>query len=216
MGSDEERTTKALKGRRILIIEDDKDLTLRLKELFESCGVRSVSVKRCVRGARQGGLDILLKRGDDFDLICVDIMLPWSERDLKECQVLQREWNQLLKEVAKLREKRASGDDLAEQRDRLNKLSQEIRARIDREAGIKMIQHWRQEMSKKAGGQWSPKAAILILTAHLKDESLAAGLAEFTRRTRWITKPAFQWQVLTAAAELLDDATQARGGNECH
>lgn len=215
MGSDEKRTTKALEGRRILIIEDDKDLTLRLKELFESCGVRSVSVKRCVSGSRQGGLDLLLKRGDDFDLICVDIMLPWSEGNLKECQGLQRAWNQLQKEVANLRENRASAADLAHPRDRLNKLSQEIRARIDREAGIKMIQHWRQEMTKKAGGQWSPRAAILILTAGQEEESLAAELGELTNRTRWITKPAFESQVLMAAAELLDERSEARGTNEC-
>ena len=203
---------------KVLIIEDDLDLAPRLLDLFESWGVRACDMthRRCVEGAVHGGLDLLHDEGDSFDLMCIDVMLPWDEAKLQACDELQQQWNQLQKEIAQVRDPTGTGKDvITDLRNDLRTLSKEMRATIDRKAGVKMIMKWCIEMREKLGNAWIPHAAILFLTAR-QEPSLAAEVKEIRdylgdhSNMRWTTKPAIELQVVTAAAELLVQVRRGR------
>jgi len=211
MSQDEKTIRERLKGRRVLIIEDDKDLAPRLGDVFKSWGVKATDIRyrRCVRGSDHGALDFLCSEADSLDLICVDIMLPWDEEALKTCDNRQHKWNELQEKVTKLRDRGPIADqDVNDMRSKLSVLSGQIRATIDRKAGVKMIIEWCKEMRKRSGKDWTPRAAILFLTARF-EASLATEISEVKKylsefpKVKWITKPALELQVVTAAAELL-------------
>jgi DNA-binding response OmpR family regulator len=197
-----------LKNRRVLLVEDDKDLAPRLEHVFAECGARVVA-RRCVIGESEGALNLLLQETDPFDLVCVDIMLPLTETDLKECDGLQQEWDELQKEISKVRRSYRDEDfsgkarqEVEDLRKKLDELDRAMRGKINREAGMNMIQQWCDRKRQKCGITWTPSAGILFLTAR-QALSLADRVKEIKVDTKWIIKPSSVEQILEAAAELL-------------
>lgn len=211
MNCNEKAIRDRLKNCRILIIEDDQDLAPRLADLYASWGIKKTNMthRRCVRGHKYGGLDLLCAKPDSFDLICVDIMLPWDERNLKKCDDLQQQWNKLQAKVSSLRDRGlVSGTEMGKLRSDLSTIARNMRKTINREAGVKMIIEWCTKMKKKLSETWTPSAAILFLTARqesslpTENKKIQEFLGEHSR-VKWITKPALELQVVTGAAELL-------------
>jgi len=218
MGLDEKTIREGLKGRRVLIIEDDPDLAHRLIDLFGFWSVKAddIAHRRCVKGALHGALDLLNDSGDSFDLMCVDVMLPWDEERLKASDDLQRQWNELQEKITLLRDYRATEDDeIGELRNEIGTLSEQMQATIDRKAGLRMIVEWCKGMKERFGDAWVPHTAILFLTAR-QAPSLAAEITEIKDylgdhpNMKWITKPALESQVVTAAGELLANRPKRR------
>lgn len=209
----EDRIRRELAGRTILIVEDDIDLALGVKQLLKAYGVKEkdVTIKRCVEGDTHGGLDILREKGWGFDLIVVDNMLPWNEVALRECDDLEEQWDRLQAQIGPLRGRKGVDAQLKRLRERLTIVSQRLRATIDRAAAIKMIKQWLAETPKPAAESSAGQPAILFLTAR-QEESLRSAFGECEIPWRWLTKPALQSQVLTAAAELFSEAGAEEGG----
>ena len=93
-------------------------------------------------------------------------MLPWDEDNLKTCDDRQHEWNELQEKVTSLRDRGPTeSKDLADVRRKLTVLAGQMRATIDRKAGVKMITEWCREMRKRSGRDWRARAAVLFLTA---------------------------------------------------
>ena len=211
----EDEIRDRLKARRILVIEDDPDLAPRIERLFQMYGAAKVVIKRCVVGPNEGGLDALCKRGGEFDLVVVDIMLPWDEDALKRCDGLQKEWNALQKEAAELRHKKDAQRRLASLRKELQWLSEAPRKEIDDKAGVKLIKQWREALKDSSVGDARPEPPILFLTARQPESFAQEELQQIMVSARWITKPVLELQVLTAAAELLAEFDERKGAVSC-
>lgn len=203
----EAKIKQQLAGRRVLIVEDDIDLACGLKQLLQAYGVedKDIVVRRCVKGDDQGGLNALHRAGWEFDLILVDTMLPWDETALKACDKLQKEWDDLQVQIAPMRGQSGFDAELTALRAKLTFVSSQLRATIDREAGAKMINQWLAEPLKLATGRSAKRPAVLFLTAR-QEAPLRPLVSKCKVRSRWLTKPALEAQILRAAAELLSES----------
>lgn len=205
---EEERIISLLSERTLLVVEYDRELARRLCVLFKRWGIKEVVVRRCATG-EEGALDLLVKREEELDAVCVDTMLPWDENALRTCDDLSEAWNKLQAEVAANSGghgpgSRLSGVDEDNLRDRLNIVSKQMRAVIDREAGLKIIKQWLRPDPK---GPLRVTVPVLFLTAS-QEESLKKEAEEIpgpyaSELVKWVTKPATELQVVEALAELI-------------
>jgi CheY-like chemotaxis protein len=202
-----------LHGCRVLIVEDISDLATELTALFEEHGAKDIVLRRSARGKPSGALETLLEEGDSFHIIVVDVMLPRDEAALRACDTWRAKRESFVAPIFEFRERLTSGDLPEKDRADLEFKLKDLRARqnvfprkivncLDREAGVKIVHEWFETMKSKKGVDWEPRAGILFLTARHRT-SLPVQFGDFTRRTRWITKPAMEEQIMAAIAELL-------------
>jgi CheY-like chemotaxis protein len=199
----EDQIRQQLKDRRILVIENDRDLAPSIKDLFLSYGADDVVIKRCAVGSTEGGLDALRERGHDFHLVVVDIMLPWDEDALRRYDHLQEKRNHLQNQAAELRHKKNVQGRLANLRNEVQWLEKASSKEIDDDAGVKMIAQWRAIPEDPGVGHLIPKPPMLFLTARQETSFGEDELAKIRQHTRWLTKPVLELQMLAAAAELV-------------
>ena len=208
----DDRIRQELAGRRVLVIEDDIDVAHSVRRLLIDYGVKDddITIKRCVEGDSQGGMNVLRREGWGFDLVVVDVMLPYDEAALATCDDLQHQWDQLQEQIAPLRGRKGVIAQLTRLRERLTIVSKRLRATIDREAGVKMINQRLAETLKTAAEPFARRPAVLFLTAR-QEESFRSVLGECEIPWRWLTKPALESQLVTAAAELLSGSGAEQG-----
>jgi CheY-like chemotaxis protein len=193
---------KRLKDCRILIVEDDLDLCPRLEQCFRNWDVKDVVVCRCVHGKTKGAID-LLRKDDAFSLICLDCILPWTEDNLRHCDLLQEEWDRL---QAQITETPPDAKRLQKLRGKLDVLSDRMSALIDRDAGLRMV----YELLRLTSNTESPgledtrsPIPILFLTARKQDAVSGEAKRPLPKNCRWLLKPLRERHLIEAAAQLI-------------
>lgn len=197
---------KHLKKRRILIVEDDPDLAPRLERSFRTWGVEDVVIRRCVTGKTQGAID-LLEKDSNFDLICLDMMLPFTELKLNRCDDLQKQWDDL---QAKIIESSEQGKKLAKLRDDLEDLSTQMDGLIDRVAGLRMV-HALLDLQANTHFSELEDAVfpipILFLTARQQEAVSEEAKLPIPNGCFWLTKPVRERHLMETAARLICSTT---------
>lgn len=195
----EEETREELRGARILVVEDDENVAERLVTWFTRYGASEVVVRYAV----DAGLEELKSKGEDYDLIVVDVMLPETEKAYKEIQVYRMKLKECLKilkqeEETDLRDKefRESVDKARENR---QYLLRRITFLIKKTGGIEMVRRWVRGSKRKS----SPP--IIYLTALGSSDEINHGIAAAEQENvEWLIKPVTVKTLMDTAAELID------------
>jgi DNA-binding response OmpR family regulator len=208
----EERLRQVLRGRHVLIVEDEVELSQSLQELFNRYGTGTTTTRRCVKGPTNGGLDALLAQDPPYDLVVVDVRLPPDEHKLNLFKGLQEQRRKHLRNLMGLpgAGEGEERDELRSLRSKMAALDTEIHDCIDLDGGIRMVEDWAKEMRKSHGEGWHPQTTILYLTGRTADDARKRALQAVTG-SQWLTKPVTSARVVNAAAALLDNLKLAGG-----
>jgi DNA-binding response OmpR family regulator len=189
---------EALRGRAILIVEDDKRLAERIARLFESQTGVDPFVVRTIEGA----LHRLSDKNPRFDLAIIDVMLPMTEADLKTIEVLEETLRQTRDEIAAFAFS-SPADETARTRflDAESKRSQALKQidyLIDSEGGVSLIKRW---LARYPDRNWD--LPTLFLSAVSQTADLQARLSESQVDYHWLVKPVPSELILARCVDLL-------------
>lgn len=188
-----------LAGQRILIVEDDESLPLRLIKEFEQCEA-CVTVKHTV----ESGLMELKESGTDYDLIVVDVMLPESEEDYQKIQ----QFRCTVKQVMNVPQQKSTGDANDKEASRLQEQAREKRRfileQIDmltcKDGGFQLVKQWVEEL----GGKSRPP--IIYLTARSDPGAKQEGIeAAGGQNVVYLGKPVTLVQLLGTAVQVISE-----------
>ena len=193
----------SLKGRSILIIEDDDDLAGDLTRVFEQTTGVAPGVARWMDAALEQ-----LNGPRGFDLVVTDVMLPESRGDYEEIQSLEEQLKELTATIAAVRLEDAGQSGQSQLRS-LRAQRAIMLERIDQlthgEGGIEVIERWRA-----ATGRPDFPWPMLFLTAVGSGEARSRGAAAAGPACRWLVKPVSTLILLRALADLLSGAPARR------
>ncbi|MBZ0285046.1 MAG: response regulator [Anaerolineae bacterium] len=186
----------SLNNCKVLIVEDDDLLAKRIKSLFEKYTHLEPTIARYMGAARA----IVTKRGGDFDLVILDIMLPATRQDFGEIQGLEKRLKDLR---MKLEGDSASLDESAQAARRdaryeRGEALKRIEELIDREGGIKLINEWLKYYPDE-----NQRFTVLFLTALGNNEVVTRGLHLAGQFSDWIVKPIPSDLILEKSANLI-------------
>ncbi len=193
MSIDSQQVKETLNQRRVLIVEDDRELANRIASLIEGFTEAKPVVVHTMETARKK------VRGakDRFDLALLDIMLPRTEEHFGKIGVLE-ERLETLRIVIKGANSRQKDDSmweaLVDARDERAYVQRQIEELIVLDGGIQLADEWRDD------GLQFP---ILFLTAIGAVETSQLGLKCAGNRSAWIVKPAPSDRILDECVALL-------------
>jgi len=176
---------KYLKNLRILIIEDDPDIIMRLKSTLKGHGVSDENIK--VANSKGSFLKSLNTK-KIFDLLIVDLMIPDTDRDYTKIEQYKRQLEKIRTDI----EKAETEQQLEEEIDRLieNRLEilKSINKILNKDAGIEVIEEFFGTTHNHYPGDGKP--AIIYLTAVGDKEKIKRGTnACGKRKNEWLVKP---------------------------
>jgi len=186
-----------LKNCRLLIIEDDDSLALRISSLFSiHTGIDPVIINNM-----EDAIDIVNKEKKKFDLAIVDIMLPSNDVFYKKVRELEMLLNTIQDELSKIssfsnEDNREKSSDLRYRRSQALKQLNEI---VYNRNGIHVVEQWRKDKKNKV-----KQFPILFLTATGSDGVVREGLGIAGRYSDWAIKPAPSEVILEKSTKLLD------------
>jgi DNA-binding response OmpR family regulator len=189
---------KVMRGKRILIIEDDDFLARKLAELLKQFTLEETIIAHSVEAAK----NLLEGKTVDFDLAVVDVMLPDTEQDYKEIQEFREKMEQLAYEIKKIEQASdhsGARERLSQARYQRSLFHERIFDRVKEEGGIELVQTWVENRSKTTNKLFP----VLFLSA-LGNQNVISkverieGLLE-----KWIVKPVEEGVLLTECSNLL-------------
>jgi DNA-binding response OmpR family regulator len=192
-----------LKGKKVLLIEDDKDTSDLLKSELEYYRMEVLPQIHSVEKAIEV-LNSEPQQKDPSDFLILDMMLPQTEADHQKISELQEKLKELRKifEGAGFQDTRNySSDEITKARKTRKETLEEIKKYINEKGAI--------EVYKSISKEMKAKYHIIILSAlgssELKKE---LDLDEFTGA--WLVKPQSAEAILDAARRLLLTDSQIR------
>ena len=192
-----------LLNRRILLVEDDAGLTERYDPNFRKEGA-TIAVKRCMATAK----DELMRNGDAYDLVILDIMLPRSERDLTDIEKLDSALGETRRVIREHDDPGQHGTEtLAAAYDKRTEILAERERLIDDEGGLKVVVHW-TEAGDPPG--WRPP--VLFLTSAGNEDAVTRGTELMNGRCKWYVKPVPDEKIIDMSIELIEHF--GRGGED--
>lgn len=205
---------KCLKGKRVLIVDEDFQIASGTAELLQEQGAE-VEIRHCMTGSKEGGLDALLQADSPYDLVIVEIIAIPNEKALEVIEDHRKEIRLRHNIIRKIRKKyndeHGVKEELYSERDRNN--VEELRSKInylkhliwencDRCGGVQMIKQWQIEMDARHAHKWKRTTAILYFTTLEESEIEEEVLKE--ENTAYLEKIAWGDEVIEAVAKLLN------------
>jgi response regulator of citrate/malate metabolism len=146
MSLDTQQAKNVLKNCRVLIAEDEDPLARRIARLIKDYSQFDPVITHYMEEARQ----IMANEKQGFDLVILDIMLPTSEEDVQDIQILKEKLQEklgVLSEAIALSNQQPENKDakiaVSEARDAQALILKQIDRLIDREGGIQLVKEWR-------------------------------------------------------------------------
>lgn len=196
----EEEIRESLESKKMLIIEDDENLSKRLISAFKNYGA-VVTVRYCI----DSGLEELKERGLDYHLIVVDVMLPQAEEESQQIQSCRKEVFECVEVL--MQEDEADPDDdefrkrLEKARERRKSLLNQIGSLIRKLGGIEMLEEW---VSSLIDDEKNERPAMLYLTAVGNEEAISrCNKAAGDKDIKWLVKPVTGSKLRRTAVELM-------------
>jgi len=149
----------------ILIVEDNKDVTddfIRYLDRIFSSSEPSAKSKVDQEYCIEGALRKLTQNARDFSLVLIDIALPRTYSDLRECKSKEEQRNRLAQEAVTTKD----GMERKRLSERINDIDDEIADIWDFDGGINLVEKW-----YKSQGPLSDESLpkIIFFTAQLND-----------------------------------------------
>lgn len=189
-----------LRGRRVLIVEDDVGLAGRIARLFKEHAGTDPAECRSIKGA----LDCLAEETAGFDLAVIDAMLPRTEEALADIQDLRETVRKTTGILAESEfsepEDDAKREKYLDAQLRRSQALKRMYELIDEHGGITLIERW---VEQHEGRPWT--LPTLFLTAVSLTGGLHDRLARCGVRYDWLVKPVSSEQILSKCAALLDN-----------
>ncbi len=201
----EEADYGALKGWRVLIVEDDEELAARMRGLVEE---RTKVPPVVVHSMQEANEAMRGSRDESFGLVIMDVMLPETEKDFANIQSQMRiidEARSTIRRLGPNPNDSTSQTALAKARHKRAAALSVIDELIVKDGGIRLVEKW---FAKSANAS----LAVLYLTAVGNEAETRRGIDLAPHRSAWLTKPTSSEEILRKMTELLSLLGTASGG----
>jgi CheY-like chemotaxis protein len=184
-------------GKEILILEDDSGLAKRLMNIFQEYGAK-VNIKHYI----DAGLEELQKKGTEYDLIIVDVMLARTKEDFEKISKYREEVDTCVNVLMQEEEYGLNDTEykkvIEDARQRRSFLLGAIVDLVTNDGGIEVIEKWIKGISD------SKRPGILYLTAVGTSNMIEKGknAAEF-KKVEWLVKPITPAKLILMSIELM-------------
>lgn len=188
-------------SRRILIVEDDRDLGPRLVSFLQQIDHISVVHKETI----EAGLAELTR--SSFDLLALDVMLPQDDDALTRCRKLDKEYEEAVEDYHELSDADKEGAKGARLRMKMEETLKKAKGLIRHKGGIEMLVQWFPKLPPKG-----PRPAILYLSAK-GDKVLREEAENLARQYRcpcmYLVKPQSTSRIKESIASLFEKVSTA-------
>ena len=194
----EEQNRKALKGKRILVVEDDATLAKRIAELFKDFTCEDAVVLHSMDAAKTA----VQENNAPFHLVVMDVMLPANERNYKAICEHEKKLDELTQRIMQINSAPATSEEnfeLTEARQRRAQVLSAIQKLIVKNGGIQLVNIWRTN-----GPENLRLVPILFLTAIGNEKDVADGLKAAGGIGSWLVKPVASEEIIERSIRLLN------------
>lgn len=205
----EQMRLEVLKGKRVVIVEDDAELATRLKAELEQYGMIVEGHIAWIRG-EGGAIECLRVKGPKVDLLILDVMLPATEENYKQLIAIEKELKDLRGTFVRASSSQPQTEDfnqkLQEARNRRKDLLAKSRELIEKEGGVDLV----EEVLRVDPPLPLPPVVFLTAVGHeqiivraqtvIQEQSK---VRKETIRSLWLVKPQTIGAILDAAVDLI-------------
>lgn len=170
-----------LRGKQILIIEDEEFIGGKIKKLLERYTENTILLSNCIERTLE-----LIKEYEFFDMLLVDVMIPETKFDVKMVREYEERLNNLRKDFELLNSSESSDsvqNQIHKKRIERSEVLKGIADLIDEDGGIRLIETIKIEYKNKM-----PKS-VIFLTAVGDESKIRRGIEAAGVNSRWLIKP---------------------------
>lgn len=189
-----------LKGKNILIVEDEDFIADKIKKLLEGYTETTILLANCIESALKK-----IQGHSIFDIILVDVMIPETKSNVEKVKEYEKRLDGLRKDFEHLNSLDKTTEvqnSLYKKRIERSEVLKGIESLIDEEGGIHLIERIKAENKDKI-----PKSCI-FLSAIGNETKIKSGLNVAGENSKWLIKPIPNAIILETCCNVLNDSEE--------